>query len=159
MAVLVLLGAAAARGIAAPPVYKRALPSTLVDSSSGLSLVSRSVLTETMRFSRLPGSRVYDSAELRVTGFMPCVLDPLPSSAGLSRQSPDIATFAQSFTTKELSFQRATGESLTLTRELCFADGANDTSPLCLTKSQVSVLLSQTGAALNIRAPTGIQYQ
>ena len=42
---------------------------------------------------------------------MPCALDPLPSSAGLSRQRPDIATFAQSFTTKELTFTRATGES------------------------------------------------
>lgn len=69
----------------------------------------------------------------------------------LATQLTDLAatvtSFAESFTTRELTFQRAVGESLTLTRELCIADGAADTSPLCLTKSQVAALLSQIGSA------------
>ncbi|MBL8157967.1 tail fiber domain-containing protein [bacterium] len=59
-----------------------------------------------------------------------------------------LADLAEHLVTKELAFQRAVGESLTLTRELCIAEGANDASPLCLTKSQLNALLNQIGAAV-----------
>jgi hypothetical protein len=57
-----------------------------------------------------------------------------------------VATFADHFTTKGLTFTRATGEDLTLTHELYIADGANDNAPLCLTKTQLAAVLSAIGS-------------
>jgi hypothetical protein len=51
--------------------------------------------------------------------------------------------FQRTDRTSPLTFQRATGDDLTLTHQLCIADGANDNAPLCLTKSQLAAVLSR----------------
>ncbi|MBM3273482.1 DUF5011 domain-containing protein, partial [Candidatus Kaiserbacteria bacterium] len=58
-----------------------------------------------------------------------------------------VATFAESFTTKQLSFDRAQG------RELCIADGANDNTPLCITKSQLAAILAAAGQTATSPSP------
>jgi len=57
-----------------------------------------------------------------------------------------IAGFADSFTTKELTFNRATGNELDV-QKLCVADGPTDQSPLCVTKAQLAAVLSQSASA------------
>jgi hypothetical protein len=70
------------------------------------------------------------------------------------RLAATVASFADHFTTRELTFTRATGEDLTLTHQLCIADGSADASPICL-KSQLAAVLRQTAAAAT---PTSVPH-
>ena len=58
-----------------------------------------------------------------------------------------IADFADSFTTKELTFTRASGDEITTkqvnTRELCVSDDTG--AATCITKSQLDAFLENTG--------------
>jgi hypothetical protein len=62
-------------------------------------------------------------------------------AAKLSDLAATVASFADHFTTKELTFTRATG------KELCLSDTPDDPSPVCVTKAQLATLLSQSAAA------------
>jgi endosialidase-like protein len=55
-----------------------------------------------------------------------------------------VAGFAEKFTTKQLTFDRATGNNLTLSHELCINDDAG--VPVCVTGTQLKSLL--TGSVL-----------
>jgi hypothetical protein len=73
----------------------------------------------------------------------------------LSALSNTVAGFAESFTTNQLTFTRATGGDLsvntleattTTTQQLCVSDGPTDQSPVCVTKAELAALLSAAGA-------------
>ena len=57
-----------------------------------------------------------------------------------------IAGFAQSFTTNELTFNRAVGDEVD-TQTLCLTSGPTDPNPVCLTKGQLAAVLSAAGAS------------
>ena len=57
-----------------------------------------------------------------------------------------IAGFAHSFTTNELTFNRATGNEVD-TQTLCLTSGPTDPNPVCVTKAQLAALLSAAGAS------------
>jgi hypothetical protein len=63
-------------------------------------------------------------------------------SAELNSIENTIAGFAQSFTTHIL-----TADDITANNSLCVAAGANDPNPVCITKTQLATLLSQSAAA------------
>jgi hypothetical protein len=65
-----------------------------------------------------------------------------------------VAGFADSFTTKELTFTRATGDELTV-KKLCVTDGPTDQSPLCVTKAQLAAVLAGTNPTASTPAPSG----
>lgn len=66
-------------------------------------------------------------------------------SAKLDALEATMSSFAERFTTKQLTFIRGEADDLTLNRQLCIRDGAADASPICLTKTQVAAILAATG--------------
>jgi len=52
-----------------------------------------------------------------------------------------VAGFADSFTTKQLTFVRATGDEIDV-QKLCVTDGPTDQSPVCVTKTQLAAVLA-----------------
>ncbi|KAF0129140.1 MAG: hypothetical protein FD148_1709 [Methylocystaceae bacterium] len=54
-------------------------------------------------------------------------------------------TFAERFTTKQLTFVRGEADDLTLNQRLCIKNSAG--TPVCVTGDQLAALLGQTGAA------------
>ena len=77
------------------------------------------------------------------------------------RLAATISSFADHFTTRELNFTRATGEDLTLTHQLCIADGSADgLADLPHGRPSSATVLSQTSHRRhpNIRALFPVQY-
>jgi hypothetical protein len=62
-------------------------------------------------------------------------------SAEITSIENTVAGFAQSFTTSELTFNRAAGNEVD-TQTLCLTDGPNDQTPICVTKAQLAAILS-----------------
>jgi hypothetical protein len=67
-------------------------------------------------------------------------------SSELTSLESTIAGFADSFTTKQLTFTRATGKEIDV-QTLCITDGPSDQNPLCVTKAQLASVLSQAATS------------
>jgi hypothetical protein len=84
---------------------------------------------------------------LNYTGLVAPIVRAIQAlSAEITSMENTIAGFAESFTTKELTFTRATGDQMDV-QKLCVTDGPTDQSPVCITKAQLSALLSQSASA------------
>ena len=62
----------------------------------------------------------------------------------LKELAANIRGFADSFTTNELTFDRATGTDMTLTHQLCIEK--SDRTPVCVTGDQLSAMLTASTA-------------
>jgi hypothetical protein len=65
-----------------------------------------------------------------------------PMVGAVQALAQKVADFADSFTTKELTFTRATGDDLTLTHQLCIQK--SDGTPVCVTGDQLAAALGGT---------------
>ena len=96
-------------------------------------------------FSHITDPRRHPHPQLRRPYLSHCRGDA-SALAELTSIENTIAGFAQSFTTNELTFNRATGNEVD-TQTLCLTSGPTDTTPICITKAQLAALLSAAGAS------------
>jgi hypothetical protein len=86
---------------------------------------------------------------LNYAGFAPYIIKAIQQ---LAQQLTDLATtvasFADSFTTKQLNYVRAIGQ------ELCLTDGPSDVSPVCITKSQLAAVLAASNQSSSPTPPS-----
>jgi hypothetical protein len=64
-----------------------------------------------------------------------------------------VSDFTDSFTTKELTFTRATGDDLTLSHQLCVQK--SDGTPVCVTGDQLAAVLAGASTASSVPANSG----